>query len=628
MKNQSKSTININNPISEYLSHYIGSPLQKRAVYINGEWGTGKTWFIEDFIRKNRDTKFIYISMFGIKHMEDLKFMIFEKNYKATSKAIRLVETIFNTFKPQYEEISIEVNAKVLTNKYTIDKTYVLIFDDLERCTTDPSTALGFINQYVEKHENKVIIIANDKEAFASNALDKEKFELIKEKTIGRTFEIKTDISSACEHFIGSDLVHKTGREKLKENIATIVKVFDLMKLKNLRTLEFCISEYLRFFELLPTKVKLNDGFIRESIESLFAIAIEYKQAKLDVESLPISWSIDTLQPISESNSEDFKKIDIFPNGEIYYHFFKYGSIPQVVLDNSINNSRYFIAESQSSWIRLWYVHQLNEVELALHYSKVISQFKNLEFTNLGELKHVIAILLKFAHNEIVNVSLTDMCSLIDNTLAQMFEKKVIKTKNTDKYMDHHRSYGGLGFSESGTTAFNGYLNKINEHLVVMEEEASKKDSEILLKNMISNNEEAFTNLFSKYSHRAFLNFIDAQQFVEALVKCDGELRHEIYLTLHERYRYNDIHLKNEYEWLNKVKLEIEKIRPTLKQPIRFQINELLENVIQHAISGPSNVGTNEVAPLMPTAELAEDAIKLSTDTNINSAPVRSGDMD
>jgi len=58
-------------------------------------------------------------------------------------------------------------------------KDYILIFDDLERCSINIINLLGYINFFVEHQSYKVILIANEEE------LEKtEKYALIKEKLL------------------------------------------------------------------------------------------------------------------------------------------------------------------------------------------------------------------------------------------------------------------------------------------------------------------------------------------------------------------------------------------------------------------------------------------------------------
>jgi hypothetical protein len=73
----------------------------------------------------------------------------------------------------------------------------LIIFDDLERCSISIPDTLGYINQFVEHKDCKVIILANEDEllkfgAKTINDVDPEKvpevraYRNIKEKLIGK----------------------------------------------------------------------------------------------------------------------------------------------------------------------------------------------------------------------------------------------------------------------------------------------------------------------------------------------------------------------------------------------------------------------------------------------------------
>ena len=77
-----------------------------------------------------------------------------------------------------------------------------MVFDDLERCLLKTSRILGYLNNFVEHQNKKLIIIANDNEIKKSNTNDEADYSLIKEKIIGKTFQIQSDIPSVIEHII------------------------------------------------------------------------------------------------------------------------------------------------------------------------------------------------------------------------------------------------------------------------------------------------------------------------------------------------------------------------------------------------------------------------------------------
>jgi len=69
------------NKIEEQVKAYIDRPNTDYAVLINGEWGTGKTYFITNVIDWKdlcgTDKKIIYISLNGLSSLEEIKKYLF-----------------------------------------------------------------------------------------------------------------------------------------------------------------------------------------------------------------------------------------------------------------------------------------------------------------------------------------------------------------------------------------------------------------------------------------------------------------------------------------------------------------------------------------------------------------------
>ena len=91
----------------------------------------------------------------------------------------------------QQENAEIEVKIPDLKPEDLLNtKDYILIFDDLERCSINIINLLGYINFFVEHQSYKVILIANEKELKKT-----KKYKTIKEKLIEKNFEYKTNYS-------------------------------------------------------------------------------------------------------------------------------------------------------------------------------------------------------------------------------------------------------------------------------------------------------------------------------------------------------------------------------------------------------------------------------------------------
>lgn len=86
--------------IIEVIKSYIAEKLYNYAVMIDGEWGSGKTYFVKNTLipslkekeqekKKNLNynaRKFIYISLYGIKNVDDIGKQIYMENYLDNDK--------------------------------------------------------------------------------------------------------------------------------------------------------------------------------------------------------------------------------------------------------------------------------------------------------------------------------------------------------------------------------------------------------------------------------------------------------------------------------------------------------------------------------------------------------------
>ena len=168
----------------ESIEEYVRKPYTDYAVMINGEWGSGKTHFWNNKLRKRieviknkngKSYKTIYISLYGINSIEEISKKIFlETNPVLTKTLKKFAEHTDGNIIPEYVKTGVDIAnlygtmqvdggridfAKMFT---TDDK--VLCFDDLERANIDIIDILGYINNFVEHDGIKTILICNEKE--------------------------------------------------------------------------------------------------------------------------------------------------------------------------------------------------------------------------------------------------------------------------------------------------------------------------------------------------------------------------------------------------------------------------------------------------------------------------------
>ena len=163
----------------ESILDYIRSDYTDYAVMINGEWGSGKTYFWNNKIRNKIENMHIngkqyttiYMSLYGISNLEEISKKIFIETTQLMDKNLKKFMNSHNqTTIPEYAKTGLDMANffGVTQNGDRIDYAdffstddKILCFDDLERANVDVIDILGYINNFVEHDHIKTIIICN-----------------------------------------------------------------------------------------------------------------------------------------------------------------------------------------------------------------------------------------------------------------------------------------------------------------------------------------------------------------------------------------------------------------------------------------------------------------------------------
>ncbi|HCU0422016.1 TPA: NTPase [Klebsiella aerogenes] len=185
--------------VKEQLSDFISSS-EPEVMAIQGEWGIGKTYTWNTFLKENKDNilfnRYSYVSLFGINSLDSLKYSIFEntitKEYignkpdleTATTNATGIVEMFSRKAAGLLKEVPIVKNfASTLESMsfMTVTKMIVVI-DDLERRgkNLEVKDVLGLVSLLKEQKDCKVVLLLNN----GSNGMGD--YSTYKEKVIDR----------------------------------------------------------------------------------------------------------------------------------------------------------------------------------------------------------------------------------------------------------------------------------------------------------------------------------------------------------------------------------------------------------------------------------------------------------
>lgn len=276
-----------NNEIIKVILEYIEEDKYKSAILINGEWGSGKTFFITEKLSKvikeriKNDGKYIYVSLYGVGNVEELSNKLYSEICSETLVKLSGVEkekidtgikwipkllyfTKFIPFIKNYNSIK-KIMAPIIKEIAKIKKC-VVVFDDIERCKIDIYELFGYINELVEHNEVKAILVANEEKIS-----DKEnKYNEIKEKLVGITIMYKPEFNLSYEHIIDTYLKETNLKEYLKneKQKTLILKEFYEKEEYNLRTLIYLVTMYKKIFSLLEG-IEFDKNYVEIHMENI-----------------------------------------------------------------------------------------------------------------------------------------------------------------------------------------------------------------------------------------------------------------------------------------------------------------------------------------------------------------------
>lgn len=300
--------------LNEAIKNYIDSD-ELFALFIDGQWGVGKTYYIKNKILKEFDDKIEirYISLYGLQNLYEIKSIIISKLINTSTKNLRKVLKSMKNFQvvPYLNMNNFSDNIlryiddnslkKIKNSLMKNNKSALLIIDDVERMSDKVSFEefLGFIrNDLIDYLDCKVLFIGN-----LDELNKKADFHKNSEKIISRILKFPNNREVAM------DIVKSNLPKLFVKNIST----------KELFNGFFDISDEKK--EIIFEKSKQNN--------------LNYKYYHLNMRTLNLVVSnfkliINKMQDEIKYKSKDFKitlYISLFISLFILYNEFRSGNL-------------------------------------------------------------------------------------------------------------------------------------------------------------------------------------------------------------------------------------------------------------------------------------------------------------
>ncbi|MFW7524831.1 P-loop NTPase fold protein [Vibrio ostreicida] len=244
---------------------------EPQVLAIQGRWGIGKTYLWNDSIEKHKSKvpqkKYSYVSLFGLKSVDDIKRTVFENS---TDPKVLGEKTDLESIKKNYKALgkqcgrkssnivkdlsSAGANLLLRGLGSSVDKVFdsvatallsetLICFDDIERHSKSVSLRdfLGLVSFLKEQKKCKIVILLNE------DSSDLEEYQLYKEKVIDKQLHYEP---SAKDCF---DISKKLCIEANNDYVGHIKDVCERLDIRNIRVLKkirthidtaLCITEY------------------------------------------------------------------------------------------------------------------------------------------------------------------------------------------------------------------------------------------------------------------------------------------------------------------------------------------------------------------------------------------------
>ena len=596
----------VNRHIKNYLRDYLRMKLPGFAVLLRGKWGCGKTWFIKTFIddvSKENEYRFAYISLNGVRKLEEIdKRLFLALHPKLAGKYANLIAHLSTGILRLGQVNELIEDFKFSDFTHAVENR-ILVFDDVERCVVQIEETLGYINDFVEQMGLKVIIIGNEEEIEKDDGEksrhddegaqippSKNKYLLIKEKLIGKRFQVGHDIHAVLDEFF-KRIKSKEVRTFLMSHREILRSIFAESETDNLRILLQTMWDFERFYVLIDEKFRKIDELMSNLLGVFLCLSFDSNSGRISVVDLQDLEAFRVHRILVQQNPEakppkiagTFKRypsIDSYHlilSSEAWKEWFEKGSISKEKIMEGLSNSGY-LKKEQPTWVSLWYWSRLEDKEFNAVYASVITECKRHKFVKLPIILHIAGVFISLSKAGLSAMTPGDVvkeCRKYIDTVLQAGKLEFMSTE--DFRYSRVDAWGGLGYQGSDTKEFQEIAEYMRSKLNEMEMQALKEASSAVLKVMetdtlhfrrmitINNVEQLY------YDKPVFMN-VRSADFFQSLLKVSNENKWYVFSALQTRYEY--IHAA-----------------PALEGELTF-LTELNEQIDQYVSSHPGIVSS------------------------------------
>ena len=583
------------------IEHCQGSKSTDLGLLITGEWGSGKTTFVRSLLDRNQvSPKPIYISLYGKESIAALKRDLFLQLYpllnnkfakgawSAGKKALRFRQG-FDLNKDANPDVEFDFSLGDLAIETKLNKVRgrSVILDDFERSKIPINSQLGFCHKLLDEFQVRLIAIANEKKF-----ISKADYVSSKEKIFGWTIELPSQIDVVIGSFF-EQIKNISFRNFCVLNRAQLVDTFKQTGSSNLRVLRQALRELERFAEFV-TKEQFEQSANAQSLfKTLLALLVESKLGRLTTELLQ-SYNVwdkavrlhnkDESKSPQDEISERYNDIDVFNtlDRDFLDDFLFRGWVDEQTVQAALKKSRFFKSiEKQPTWVQLWHMHRLSEVQFFDVLKAVQAQFNKREFKEVGEILHVVGMLLSLARNGILDYDLHLVEKLAKQYVDDLVASEQVAPLHFPENLEKYQGFSGLGLHDLEHNEIRNFWSYMNDRRL----EEGKRVLPILAEELSVLIEENVKEFCSRLGNGVLcevsvLHLLDSKHFSIQLCSIQSDELDLVKYQLRQRYHLNSTLFTEERSWLRGVSKEIRSRLAGNRTNLKLRMEYFLENYI------------------------------------------------
>lgn len=558
--------------IINYIKHYIDEDKTKSAIMLTGEWGSGKSYFIQNELITRLDKKCAIVSLYGLNNLFEVnRSLYFELRFKSENKksevysASKLVAKTVAKGIASYFGIDLNISEKDLQKMYNSvnAKNKLIIFEDVERSNIGILDFLGYVNNLVEQDGCKVMLVTNEAEfikyeekKYNSNS-QKQQNELYerfsdeedkiftnttkeylskKEKTIGDTIHFACDFENSFKSIMSTFDNYKLNIFNDDEHIKEIKNICEYRSNFNLRALIFACQKTVDIYKEIKN---LDNEFAKAIFYSIIAFSLKMNSGE------DIKW-------IGSPLFSTYLGYGEFPLFHFCYHYIMQHTIIRNEIESAekdyrefkLNNKDYNYNDEDLKILYSYYLHYEEDVNIAINNIEKKLKDNLVPYIEYGRIANY-AISLSFNLN-------------IDISIIKKFLVNNLKYK--DRNLEMH-----IRFS-SGIEIMNDIKRK--EFIELQDQMVNSLYSEEsnifeFINSGIEEFCEAIENKNIQYvSNGAFASLINIDNFIENLKQCSPSLIYRLRIDFMSVYASVNIKefLYNDKNMIDQLILKVENL--------------------------------------------------------------------